>query len=259
MDLACDDLGTGTPIVCLHGFGMDHSVMAAALEPAIGQLPGLRRIYPDLPGHGESPAVAPTSAAVLDAVSSFIATCLGGAPPLLAGWSYGAYIAMAMARRRPAGVAGLLLICPGVHGRPQDRDLPGAPVAPPPEHWLDDVPSGLRAHLCAALGNRTAPIAARVAGLLAASLPGDREYQHQLRAARLPDEDSAAGYGGPVSIITGRQDQIVGYADQFRLLAAYPQAGFAIVPNSGHYLPLEQPAEFKGLVASWLANCGLPG
>jgi len=261
MDLACDDIGTGSPVVCMPAFGMDRSVMAAALEPAIGQHPGLRRIYVDLPGHGESPAGTPTSAAVLDAASAFIDARIGGAPALLAGWSYGGYIAMAMARRRPASVAGLLLICPGVRLRAQDRDLPDPPAAPPSEGWLDGVPPQLRSSLSTALGNRSAQVAGRIAAMLSAARPGDEEYLRELRARgyQLPDENSAAGFGGPASIITGRQDRVCGYADQFRVLAAYPRAAFAIVANAGHYVPFEQPDDFRALVACWLRSCALPG
>jgi pimeloyl-ACP methyl ester carboxylesterase len=260
MDLVCDDIGSGSPIVCMPGFGLDRSVMAAALEPVLGQRPGLRRIYLDLPGHGESAAGMPTSAAVVDAVSAFIDTRLGDTPPLLAGWSYGGYIAMAIARRRPAGVAGLLLICPGVRIRPEDRDVPGPPAAPSPGGWLDGVPGELRSPLAKALGNRTAQVATRVAAILSASRPGDEDYLRELRdrGYRLPDEDSRAEFTGPVSIITGRQDRVCGYADQFRLLADYPRAAFAIVANAGHYLPIEQPADFRALVAGWLRSCALP-
>ncbi len=49
-----------------------------------------------------------------------------------------------------------------------------------------------------------------------------------------------------------------GYADQYRALASYPQAAFAILANCGHYLPLEQPADFSALVAGWLRNCAVP-
>jgi pimeloyl-ACP methyl ester carboxylesterase len=262
MRLEWDDVGSGKPVLCLHGFGMDRSVMAAALEPAFRPRSGLRRIYLDLPGHGESPAGPPTSAAVIDAISGFCAERLGGEPPLLAGWSYGGYIAMALAGRPGAAVAGLLLICPGVKARPEDRELPGEPTRPPADGWLDRVPQDLRAHLSRALGNRTPRVAERVAGLLAAARPGDRPYQQELRTRsygyRLPGEDSPIRYDGPASFITGRQDRVVGYADQFRALPAYPRAGFAVVANAGHYLPFEQPAEFASLVAAWLDSC-LPG
>jgi len=256
MSLACDDLGRGTPVVCLPPFSLDRSVMAAALEPVLGRRPGLRRIYVDLPGHGESPAGPPASEHVVAAVSTFVRARLGGAPALFAGWSYGGYIAAALARRQPAAVAGLLLICPGV--RPGERDLPGPPAEPPPEHWLDEVPADLRTHLATAIGDRTAQTAARVARVLAGSLPGDEEYRRNLRGDgfRLADEaEEGAVYPGSASVVTGRQDRVVGFADQFRCLAGYPSASFTVLADAGHYLPLERPEEFSSLVEAWLDRC----
>ncbi len=129
MELAWTELGDagehGERILCLPGFGMDRSVMAAAMEPALRLRPEFRRIYLDLPGHGESPAGAPSSAAVARAVAAFVDDQLAGGPVLLAGWSYGGYLAAALARRRQAATAGLLLICAGIKIRPEDRDLPG--------------------------------------------------------------------------------------------------------------------------------------
>jgi hypothetical protein len=43
MDLACDDIGQGPPVVCLPPFSLDRSVMAAALEPVLARRPGWRR------------------------------------------------------------------------------------------------------------------------------------------------------------------------------------------------------------------------
>ena len=55
--------GSGTPVVALHGVGVDHREMAASLEPVFADRPwhrrtgpGYRRIYPDLPGMGRTPA-----------------------------------------------------------------------------------------------------------------------------------------------------------------------------------------------------------
>ena len=257
MALAWDEHGTGEPVVCLHGFGLDRSVMAAAMEPVLGLRPGLRRIYPDLPGHGESPAGPPDPAGVADAVSTFIDGPLGGGPVLLAGWSYGGYIAATLARRRPASVTGLLLICAGARLlAPGERELPGPPADPGPGPWLDRVPGGLREHLGLAIGNRSAEVAGRVAAALTAARPGDEEYLERLRAAgyQAPDEDDTAGYPGPACILAGRQDRIGGYADQFRALSAFPAASYSVLPQAGHYLPFEQPAAFGALVLEWLDN-----
>jgi pimeloyl-ACP methyl ester carboxylesterase len=59
-------------------------------------------------------------------------------------------------------------------------------------------------------------------------------------------------------VIAGRQDGIAGYADQFRALAVYPQAGFAVLSGAGHYLPFERPDAFRDLVRDWLARCPTP-
>jgi pimeloyl-ACP methyl ester carboxylesterase len=260
MDLACSDVGRGTPVVCLPPFSLDRSVMAAALEPVLGRRPGLRRIYVDLPGHGESPAGPATSEHTVAAVSAFVRGRLGGAAALLAGWSYGGYIAAALARRQPVAVSGLLLICPGV--RPGERDLPGPPAEPAPQGWLDEVSADLRAHLATAIGYRAAHTAARVAGVLAGSLPGDEEYRQRLRGDgfRLADEaEEGPVYPGPTCVVTGRRDRIVGFADQFRSLGGYPSASFAILADAGHYLPLERPAEFGSLVETWLDRCAAGG
>jgi pimeloyl-ACP methyl ester carboxylesterase len=43
--------GSGVPLVALHGAGVDHREIEAAIE-AIVPSAGYRRIYPDLPGEG---------------------------------------------------------------------------------------------------------------------------------------------------------------------------------------------------------------
>jgi pimeloyl-ACP methyl ester carboxylesterase len=194
---------------------------------------------------------------VVDAVSGFLDRELAGQRFLLAGWSYGAYIAAALARRRPADVAGMLLVCPGVMISMTDRALPPVASGQDEPGWLDDVPPHLREHLWQALGNRTRETARRVAELLTGSSPGDEDYRRRLRAGGYPlrDEQSAFPYGGPVSIITGRQDAIVGFADQFRRLACYPAGSYTVLDRAGHYLPFEQPIAFATLVGEWRGRC----
>jgi pimeloyl-ACP methyl ester carboxylesterase len=51
----CAEHGTGMPLVALHGAGVDHREIEAAVE-AIVPGTGYRRIYPDLPGMGRSRA-----------------------------------------------------------------------------------------------------------------------------------------------------------------------------------------------------------
>jgi pimeloyl-ACP methyl ester carboxylesterase len=256
-DLARHWVGDGYPVVCLPSFSTDRGITEAAFDQAMAAAGGLRRCYVDLPGHGESPAGPPTSDGVVDVVSGLISRELPGQRFLLAGWSYGAYVAAALARRRPTDVAGLLLVCPGVMINMTDRALPAVASGQDEPGWLDDVPPPLREHLWQALGNRTPQIARRVAELLTASNPGDEEYRRQLRSAGYPlrDERSTFPFGGPTSIITGRQDAIVGYVDQFRRLGSYPAGTYVVLDQAGHYLPFEQPDAFATLVSEWRNRC----
>jgi pimeloyl-ACP methyl ester carboxylesterase len=244
--------GVGYPIVCLPWFSLDRSVMAAALEPAIADPTGWQRIYVDLPGCGQSPSGPEDSDGVVEVLVDFLDREIGSARPLLAGCSYGGYLAAALARRHPQHIAGLLLVCHGTKIRVEDRDLPTGPAEA--DAWLDQVPADLRDHLSMAIGNRRPQVAERVAAVLSAARQGDAYYLQRLRTTgyQLSDEASTAVYTGPTLVVAGRDDRIAGYADQFRSLACYPQATFAAIAGAGHYLPFEYPNVFAALVRQWL-------
>ena len=116
--------GDGVPLVALHGAGVDHREIEAAIE-AVVPAAGYRRIYPDLPGMGHSTTGGLTcNDDVVRLLGDFI-DHLGAGPVLLLGHSYGAYLARGVAARRPGLVLGLALVCP-VSGR--SRNVPGHDV-----------------------------------------------------------------------------------------------------------------------------------
>lgn len=56
----------------------------------------------------------------------------------------------------------------------------------------------------------------------------------------------------PTLIITGRQDNVVGYQDAWQLIEDYPRATFAVLDMAGHNLQIEQTDVFNVLVHNWL-------
>jgi pimeloyl-ACP methyl ester carboxylesterase len=247
--LASETRGDGEPIVVLHMFGLDRASMTEAFEPVFGA--GWERTYVDLPGSGRSAPVGPSSDAVLEAVIDFIVGL--GRPVFLAGASYGGYLAIGVARRRPDLVRGLVLVCSGTRILLADRTVPAGPPKPAEPGWLDGVPEGLRAHLDQAIGTRTRAVADRVAGLIEAAQTDD-DYLDRLRAEgyQLAGEGAPHVYAGPVLMVCGREDRVAGYADQLAALAAYPDGTYVAIPGAGHYLPYERPDAFRGVVRGWL-------
>jgi pimeloyl-ACP methyl ester carboxylesterase len=258
VSLAVDVRGRGRPLVVLPGFGLDQAVMAAAFEPvfAASGVTGWRRLYLDLPGCGKSPVLEPNSDAVLDAVQQTIATLLGSEPFLLAGSSYGGYLAAGLARRLPAQIRGLLLVCSGLKINPVERNLAGVLPSVPEPGWLAGTPQELHQHFGHGIGRQTRSVADRVARAFALISPMDEAYLELLRSTgyQLSDEGSDQTFDGDVAILVGRRDRIAGYVDQFEALARYPRGSYTAFPDAGHHLPFERPELFAALTLEWLAR-----
>ena len=178
-------------------------------------------------------------------------------PFLVAGWSYGGYLAAALARRLPERVAGLLMICSGFRIRSADRDLAGVLPSRPEPGWLAGVPAHLHEYFATAIGYQTAAAAGRGAAVLAANGPVDEAYFQILRSDgfALSDEDAAPAWMRPASFVCGRRDRIAGYRGCYENLGRFPGADFVLAAEAGHFLPVEEPDLLAGTVRSWLSRC----
>src|SRR5947209_9074038 len=118
--------GTGRPIVMLPGRPSDHGVMERFMEPLFTQRDGWMRLYPDLPGTGRTPGADRLAAQdqMLDAMLVFIDTVIPGQRFVLAGLSYGGYLARGVVYRRAASIDGVLLCAPQVTTEPAQAHLP---------------------------------------------------------------------------------------------------------------------------------------
>src|SRR5258706_13912292 len=118
--------GTGRPIVMLPGRPSDHHIMERFMEPLFTQRDGWLRLYPDLPGTGLTPSLdrLATHNQMLDAVLAFIDTVIPGQRFVLAGLSYGGYLARGVLYHRAASIDGLLLCAPQVKADPAQAHLP---------------------------------------------------------------------------------------------------------------------------------------
>lgn len=240
--------GDGEPLVALHGTGVDHREVEAAIEAVVAGS-GHRRIYPDLPGMGASTASGLTcNDEVVTLLGAFIDD-LDAGPVMLLGHPYGAYLARGVAARRPDLVRGLALLCPlAEHTGP----VPAHDVAVSDPRAYDELEPAQRQGFDEYFVART-PATAR------------RYRDHVLPGAALVDETAlgrifagwaldlgSGAFSAPTLIVAGRQDSVVGYADAIKLLERYPHATLAVIEGAGHALMHEQPELLAPLLHDWL-------
>lgn len=248
--------GSGTPVLALHGVGVDHREIAQALEPVFSSAPGFRRLYPDLPGMGltAAPAAIASNDDVLDLLLGFIDNTIGAGPLLVLGHSYGGYLARAIAQHRPGQVIGLALVCPV-----------GAHTGPVPEHTVlvssADLAGELSPELEASYRGyfvvQTAETLRRFQDTVAAAAPLVDETALMRIFSRWELQDrpeTAKTYPHPVLILAGRQDSTAGYAAPADLAGQYPRCTLAVLDHAGHALLHEQPGLAHALLVEWLAR-----
>ena len=130
-----EEYGEGIPVLCIHGYGVDHHVMTGCLEPIFTATSGYRRIYPDLPGMGKTAAVGWVNNAdtMLKLVEEFIHNVIKSENFLLVGESYGGYLSLGLVREMKEQILGIFLICPVVIADQSKRVLPARSVI-----WKDE-------------------------------------------------------------------------------------------------------------------------
>ncbi|MEV0083625.1 alpha/beta hydrolase [Saccharopolyspora sp. NPDC050642] len=250
--------GAGTPVLALHGWGPDHRLVLGCLEPVFADRAGYRRLYPDLPGMGKTPAPVSFASSddLLAAVQDFVDDTIGDAPFLLVGESYGGYLARALTRSRPGQVLGLALICPvGTKLEHAERTVPEHQVLRPDPALLDSLDDELAELVRDNVVVHTPETVRRFREEILTGvdlLDTEAIARIRLRWELTEDPEGDAPFDRPALVLTGRQDGAVGYLDQFALLPHYPRATFAAVDVAGHNLQIDQPELFNALMWNWL-------
>ncbi len=106
-------IGNGFPLLIIHGWRGNMGTMEAVFELLFTSNSDIKRVYIDLPGMGDSTSGSYLSSTddVLEELFDFIDKVIG-APFLIAGYSYGGYLARAIVDKKPSDILGLFLLAP---------------------------------------------------------------------------------------------------------------------------------------------------
>lgn len=257
-----EEYGSGKPVLSLHGFTLDHQVMKGCLEPIFQKTNGYRRIYLDLPGMGNTPSKAWINNAdtMLEIVKQFIDQVIGNESFLLAGFSYGGYLALGLAMDVNIKIDGMLLIGPCTITDYSKRKLPIKNKV-----FFED---GLESRISAKEDFKDFLEMAVVATteiwdryeneMLPAFKKADREFLGHYRKTgygfTFESSLKELQFDKPLCVLTGRQDDAVGYEDTWELLKDLPQLTFTVLDNAGHNLQIEKVEFFNLYVHDWLTR-----
>lgn len=252
--LAHSDAGRGAPaLVFLHYYAGSRrawdGVAAALAAPPSGA--ARRCVAADLRGFGDSPA-PPTGYAVADSADdgAALVAALGLDRYVLVGHSMGGKCAMALAARRPPGLAGLVLV---------------APSPPTPEPMTDES----RAHTLASYGDRAAAVATarRITVRPLAPPLFEQVVADSLRTAR-PAWDAWMRTGSredisarmprvdvPTLLVAGGADPVMDRGMLEREVRDRIRgARMTVVDGVGHLVPYEAPDELAGHVRAFVGG-----
>lgn len=250
IELHVTDRGMGAPaLVFLHYWGGSARTWERVIVPLST---AYRCIAPDLRGWGESGAPADDGYALADFASDIegLVGALELERYILVGHSMGGKIAQLLASRRPAGLAGLVLVAPA----------PPGPLSLPPEAQAAmqsayDTRAGVEGAIDHMLTFKRLEPALREQ-VIEDSLRG----APQAKAAwpsRTSREDIGAAVRQidvPVLVVSGEHDRVDTPATlEAELLPKIAGAELRLLPGTGHLSPLESPREVARCIDRFVA------
>ena len=253
-------IGSGQPVLMIHGWSPDHRLMKGCMEPVFRSMDTpWQRIYFDLPGMGKTPGqpwITGTDQ-MLEFVLEFIDRLIPGRHFVIAGESYGGYLARGVIKARPALVDGLLLICPVARQETTRDSLPAFRVLEKDAGLLKNLSDEDRQYFegITVIQNERVWKSFRddvLPGLKAADYAFLEKSLGQHVPYSLDVDLIEKPYTQPTLMLMGRQDSVVGYRDQLQLIENFPRASFVILDKAGHNLQIEQAILFNALVKEWL-------
>lgn len=234
-------------------------------EPIFSQVRGFRRIYVDLPGMGATPAQHLRDLDdIFVRLVDFIDTRIGTLHFLLIGSSCGGYLARALAQKYAAQVDGLLLRVPLIEPDDSKRDVGAFQPLVRDETLMASMPDKDKAYLGNVLIKTPAYISSWKARLDDVILPAVKSSAKEVLDPIRKDEqryrlsypvgDIRSKFVAPALVISGRQDESVGYRDTLPLLEIYSRSTFAVLDRSVHPQPIDEHDRevFDALVRDWI-------
>ncbi|MEY9967701.1 pimeloyl-ACP methyl ester carboxylesterase [Streptacidiphilus sp. MAP12-16] len=254
------EAGSGTPLVLLHAFPLS----ARMWQNQLDELPGsdgseARVLAVDLRGFGGTDLG--TDEPSLDLLADDVALLLeraGVEQAVVVGLSMGGYVAMALARRHPHCLAGLMLAdtkatADTPAARANRERIAAAVLARDSVRLLVDeqVPIPL---LGVTSSTERPRLVERLRGMIESASPQAVAWAQRAMARRPDSMDVLAGLNVPALVLVGEEDAITPVSDAQAMAEVLPDADLTVLPGVGHLSALESPNAFNWALRGLLAR-----
>ena len=238
-------------LVLLHAFPFDSrmfdSVRADLSAAATMLTPDLRGFRSGPPLDDATPDLALLADDVVDAMDA-----AGMDRAVLGGVSMGGYVALALLRRHPKRVKGLVLV--DTRSGPDDAAAVERRQGVAARADGGDVASGPDAIAPLVAAGSSDDIRATLAAI-ADSVPAATIAWAQRAMAGRPDSTAVlAAASVPLLIVVGEDDAVTPPAAAHEMAAAARDAELVELPGAGHLTPAEDPEGFAVVVLDWLSR-----
>src|SRR3954471_21172328 len=231
-----DEHGEGEPLVLMHGGLVDARWFAPNLEPLAERF----RVYtPERRGHGHTADVEGpiTYQLMADDTIAFLEAVIGR-PADLVGHSDGAFVAMLVAMQRPELVNRLVLISGGF-------DKSGESM-PDMEFDVDQVVQFLGGSY-----GEVSPDGEEHFPVVVAKVGEMKKNEPHIDVSELSKVTAR-------SLVVFADDDLMTLDHAVAMFDALPDAEFAVVPGTSHFLTQEKPHLVNALVLDFLTNEPVP-
>ena len=253
--LAYDSAGSGKTLLLLHGYPLSRRLWRPQLEHLAD---AARVIAPDLRGHGDSDA--PEGPYSMDQLADDAIALLDSLgltqPAVVAGLSMGGYVALALYRRYPSRVAGLILAATKAGAdSPEAQANRDKSAALAREKGVEAIAEAMLPKMLAPATYAANPgLVAEARAMMAATALNGVVGDLMGMKGRPDSTALLPQISRPVLVIHGQDDQLIPAREAEATYAALPNGRLVLVPNAGHLLNLEQPESFNAEVRTFLQS-----
>lgn len=247
------EVGSGPPVLFLHGLGSDHSVWNGIL-PSLGLNHTL--LLPDLRGHGRSPDPEGATYAFDEHEEDLVALLRARqqGPVHLVGMSAGGFLALRFALDHPGEVRSLTVVgasalCDG-HTRAVAAQWAELYRTAGLETYVLRLAKDL--YSPAWLGNHPEIVDQLNRELKGRDLRGPLQWYSAIRSFDM--RSSVGRIHVPTWIVHGMDDRVIDPTHARFLRHAIPGAKLKLFPYAGHMVPIEQAEEFGRALLEWITT-----